>query len=124
MRYIYLILRYQFSKFNFSGFGFGLDFIYWLNFTATPTPALRSSAVQTPTPFEDERPKSRNVSVQTTLPKSQCCKKHKQHRVKHESSKNGEKVPQMLTVERIWTPYLGKNNINILSTPHNFRVWA
>ena len=84
----------------------------------TPTPATRSTATtpnpwatsETPIPFE--RPKSRNIGVQTESQRSQCCKKHK--RISRPQSridqKNviGDRIPQMLTVERIWTPYLGK----------------
>ena len=94
----------------------------------TPTPATRSSATtpnpwatsETPIPFE--RPKSRNIGVQTETQRSQCCKKHRrisrpQSRI-DQKNVGGDRIPQMLTVERIWTPYLGKNYLlmkNLLS---------
>ena len=84
----------------------------------TPTPATRSTATtpnpwvisETPIPFE--RPKSRNIGVQTETERSQCCKKHRrisrpQSRI-DQKNVGGDRIPQMLTVERIWTPYLGK----------------
>ena len=97
----------------------------------TPTPATRSTATtpnpwatsETPIPFE--RPKSRTIGIQTESKRDQCCKKHRRiSRPQSRIEQKSDRIPQMLTVERIWTPYLGKkyplikNVLSVTETNH------